>query len=527
MAKLSFTMSHNGDGGSSISINFSDRTVTISENHRNFKAASAILQAGKLGPDAEATLRNLVDLPRAIERWSKGAFEIDSERRVVKYAGEQLPTEFQNKILTLLAADNDNWVAFANFYARLQKNPSFRARQQAWKFLAAKGLPIDKEGFFYAYKGVKRNFKDAHSGLFDNSPGRVHYMDPGKVSDDPAITCHVGFHSGTFTYAKGYGDKLIITRVDPAHIRCVPKDTSEKLRHNAYAIVGEATSRRFACEVWEPKSDDYCNNYVKPKGLPSYAVQLTSEAGLPSHAEKLAKLGEVLKFPVELVSVLFREALQSKDRILVQGLGCAQDAKLIRDLVGGVVLERFQDELPEIRPVEAEEQTSSKEQQQPTPAAAAAASADEVTSKPESETSPRPMTRDDLRAKAKEHGLAGYSKLSAKQLRAWWDSFEAKPDSEESTPATNPTKEVAAPDSKAPRPATKSDSMDLKSLRQAVRSFAIPGTGKLGAGHLRTLLAILEQRKAVRDDFLFPDISGEGAEKRRYEKLIQTIKDKQ
>lgn len=123
--------------------------------------------------------------------------------------------------------------------AWLHKNPSFRSRTQLFDFMKHIGIPIEPNGTFLAYKGVRNDYKDAHSGTVDNSPGTHHTMPRNLISDDPNQTCHFGFHVGALGYASTFSQRTVVVRVDPEHVVCVPNDyNGQKMRVCDYTVVG-------------------------------------------------------------------------------------------------------------------------------------------------------------------------------------------------------------------------------------------------------------------------------------------------
>lgn len=129
------------------------------------------------------------------------------------------------------------------FYERLDRNPSYRSREQAYNFLAHTNIAIQPDGTFLAYKSVQADLFDKHSGTIKNEPGAVIKMPRNRISDDPEKHCHVGLHVGAEYYATKWfassGDQVVIVEVDPEHIVCVPEDHSaQKMRVCEYKVVG-------------------------------------------------------------------------------------------------------------------------------------------------------------------------------------------------------------------------------------------------------------------------------------------------
>ena len=76
-----------------------------------------------------------------------------------------------------------------NFMANVQLNPSKRASDELLQFLEYGDLPITPDGCFLAYKKVREDYRDCHSGTIDNSVGAFVSMPRNAVQDDPHITC--------------------------------------------------------------------------------------------------------------------------------------------------------------------------------------------------------------------------------------------------------------------------------------------------------------------------------------------------
>jgi hypothetical protein len=176
---------------------------------------------------------------RSIESWAKGQFTFNGTAFL--YKGEPIPNELNKRVIDL-ASDGASPTPLFKFWERLQRNPSFRSVAQLYTFLAHKNIPIGPDGCFYAYKRVNSDYTDCHTRTIDNSPGTKHEMPRNKISDDPNLDCHFGFHVGAYAYANtfnGGGGKVVICKVDPEHVVCVPYDASaQKMRVCKYEVYG-------------------------------------------------------------------------------------------------------------------------------------------------------------------------------------------------------------------------------------------------------------------------------------------------
>jgi len=129
------------------------------------------------------------------------------------------------------------------FVIRLQNNPSRRAVQELYKFLEHKNLGISVNGNLIAYKAVRNNYTDKHTGRFDNSIGNVLEMSRNQVDDDKDNGCSYGFHAGSLKYATEFAsdnDRVVLVEIDPADVVSIPTDCEyQKLRTCKYKVISE------------------------------------------------------------------------------------------------------------------------------------------------------------------------------------------------------------------------------------------------------------------------------------------------
>lgn len=153
-------------------------------------------------------------------------------------------------------------VPIFKFITRLQNNPSKRAVDELYKFLEHKNLPLTDSGTFLAYKAVRDDFTDKHTGKFFNGVGEVLEMPRNKVDDDKNVGCSYGFHAGTLQYASdfmgGYGH-LMVVEIDPADVVSIPVDCEfQKLRTCKYKVVAEYEG---ALDEFKVYRSDYPTDY--------------------------------------------------------------------------------------------------------------------------------------------------------------------------------------------------------------------------------------------------------------------------
>ena len=210
---------------------------TMTCNHPSFTEALTCLATGDID-----TLDSLFDVSESITRKfnadNVGGIEITDG--VIYYQGEPLHNYVVDRIFDFM----DEGLPFqplAKFLEKLMANPSRRAVSELYKFLEHKHLPICEDGDFLAYKSVREDYMDHHSGKFYNGVGEVLDMPRNAVCDDADVGCSYGFHAGSYEYAKTFGggnSRLVIVKINPSDVVSVPKDCDcQKLRTARYEVV--------------------------------------------------------------------------------------------------------------------------------------------------------------------------------------------------------------------------------------------------------------------------------------------------
>lgn len=218
----------------SITVIDGPRLVTVPRTAINFSN----LKDALLAEDWDRSRQHLTP-GLSLETWARGRFSLDGNS--VLFDGRHLPAEINDRIVQMAAAGESPEPLF-RFWERLQLNPSARSVSQLWNFLALCGIPLTSDGHFLAYKGIRSDMRDKRTGQIDNSPGQVIRVQRNQVSDDPDEPCHFGLHVGSLEYATDFGEQVVIAKVDPRDVVCVPNDHSyQKMRVCEYRVVGFAT----------------------------------------------------------------------------------------------------------------------------------------------------------------------------------------------------------------------------------------------------------------------------------------------
>ena len=201
------------------------------------------------GPTLE--LLDAMDMKTAVETYTVGLLSVNPIG--VTYAGRPIHTIDAERLMAFMR-DKLSYKPIANYIARKMKNPSPRAIKEMYNFLEHKGMPLTLRGTFIAYKGVATDFwsirgnKDTvvlqgevnAKGQILNTIGATIEVERSSVDDDFRQACGAGLHVGSLSYAKGWGQQVILVEVDPADVVSVPDDCScQKLRCCKYTVVGE------------------------------------------------------------------------------------------------------------------------------------------------------------------------------------------------------------------------------------------------------------------------------------------------
>lgn len=167
--------------------------------------------------------------------------DITLEGNEVKYKGELVAGTLGRRIVDLqhkgLPVDY-----LVKFLENLMLNPSKRAVDELYDFLEVSKLPITDDGHFLAYKSVRQDFTDHHTGKMDNSVGVIVEMPRNKVDEDKNRTCSAGLHFAAHEYAKGFGasGRMVVLKINPRDVVTIPSDyNNQKGRACRYEILEE------------------------------------------------------------------------------------------------------------------------------------------------------------------------------------------------------------------------------------------------------------------------------------------------
>lgn len=219
--------------------------------------------------DAAVELARPVEkLVQQIQQASKGNLDPSNFRRTagkiqvtewgVTLDGNALHGVVIDRLMEVLrlGLDVQPWV---NFVQKLYQNPSSVSRNELYLWMEKAEMPITADGDFIAYKKVRHDYRDVHSGRFDNSVGKVVEMSRLDVDDDRNRTCSAGLHFCSKGYLPSFGGSRVMTlKINPADVVSIPSDyNNTKGRTWRYEVVGEVTPDEAQARQWDVYTDEY------------------------------------------------------------------------------------------------------------------------------------------------------------------------------------------------------------------------------------------------------------------------------
>jgi hypothetical protein len=221
--------------GTTISFMYNSKFQQVHLSHPKFQEIVTLCKDGDFG-----TAASLVDLKSIVSNALAGS---DAELRDdnVYYKGKIVRSVLAQRIISM-AREGFEAAPLLLFLENLMLNPSNRAVEELYGFLEASSLPITDDGCFLAYKSVRQDYMDHHSGTMDNSVGSVVSMERNKVDEDKDRTCSYGLHFAAHEYAAGFGSsgRMVVLKINPRDVVAIPSDyANQKGRCARYEVIEE------------------------------------------------------------------------------------------------------------------------------------------------------------------------------------------------------------------------------------------------------------------------------------------------
>lgn len=227
--------------GNTLTIFFCGKVYTIDQTVKNYEEILSLVKA-RNWDDLQAQL----DIATLVAKKSNGRAEVVGD--AVYLDGLELRGVLTERILGML---QEGWDVepMLRFLENVAKNPAKWSIEELYLFLETNNLPITEDGCFLAYKVVREDYKDCHTGRVSNHIGAKPGQDPGtemtreQVDPNRNNTCSKGYHFCSLGYIghfAGGSNRLMIVKVNPADVVSIPSDyQNTKGRCWTYEVVDE------------------------------------------------------------------------------------------------------------------------------------------------------------------------------------------------------------------------------------------------------------------------------------------------
>lgn len=221
------------------------------ENHPNLTKVRDAIKARAPADELRALMDVVSTIKAALSPVAKTGAGITVTREGVFYGGEEIHMSVTERIIQH-SSEGLPVEPLCNFLEKLLGgNQRREAVLSLYDFLEANNIPITEDGDFIVYKKVRNDYKDIHSGTFDNSVGAKPRVPAWQVEADRDQTCAKGLHVCSRAYlphfGSGDGNRVVICKVNPADVVAVPRDyNNSKMRVCGYEVIGELNDKQKA-----------------------------------------------------------------------------------------------------------------------------------------------------------------------------------------------------------------------------------------------------------------------------------------
>jgi len=292
----------------------------------------------------EDKILELVDTKTAITKAvTPLGFYIDDEN-FLYYDGKKVPSDLAfivkgfKEIYSDVSDDEiEDLQPLKNFIVKLFKNPNYENIEDIYSFLQKGKLPITDNGNFLAYKVVRSDFKDCHTGTIDNSPGSEPSMDRSACDLSRHNTCSSGLHFCSKSYIGSFGtssSKIVEVEVSPEDVTSIPSDYNDaKGRCCKYKVIreikeGDLCGHKVVYRTPEPEvvvevAKDVVNDYTPSEE----SKQVIKDGGFVTEVPKAVESKVCSKCKVVKPLVMFPKDKSTKSGYYSQCKECKNSSK--------------------------------------------------------------------------------------------------------------------------------------------------------------------------------------------------------
>lgn len=221
--------------GTNVTVVIDGKPHTVAKAHPTYQKVVDAIKAGEWDK-----VKQIIDPVKVVLNYGKGNVSIQGDKLFWK--GEPFAGVLATRMISMLE-EGFTIEPMVNFMENLMTNPSKRAVTELYGFMEKNNLPLTPDGHFLAYKKVRNDFKDIHSGTMLNAPGCVVEMERNQVDDNKDVTCSTGLHFCGLSYLPHFGggdSRVVIVKINPRDVVSIPSDYNDaKGRACRYTVIGE------------------------------------------------------------------------------------------------------------------------------------------------------------------------------------------------------------------------------------------------------------------------------------------------
>lgn len=295
----------------SVSDNFTSECLTFREGQGNYLFMKQLIETGNY-----ELVFSLNDPSFFAELNFDGLIKVDRKGSEIKYY--LITEEKEISIPKFGEAVKDfcsDIYSYANaeylklFLSRLLKNESKQEIPHFLFYLSQQKFIILETGDLIAYKAVREDLYDKHSGTILNSIGSVIKMERSKVTQDSLQPCAPGLHVGTKDYIQNYArseSRYLAVKIRPEDLVSVPGINEGKIRVCEYEVLCEVSMETILTKHTLITKEEFLNN----NGLISKTLP---KIKLPKISEDNAKKLKDLSLPQRVISWVLSKINRSKN----------------------------------------------------------------------------------------------------------------------------------------------------------------------------------------------------------------------
>lgn len=221
-----------------LAIFYNGQMWNVSKDHPNFETIRTAID----NKDYDS-IPGLIDITKTVTQWFIKNTNVEVKNGIIWFDGKPVPERTSQKALDMIAAGNSA-EPLIRFLMKVRQNPSYSSQEELLLFLQANNFMIHEDGDILAYKSVRADYTDIHSGKFLNNLGAIHQVPRSEVDDNRHNTCSKGFHFAAYQYASTWAGgaigHLMLLKIHPADVVSIPNDyNNQKGRCCRYEVIAE------------------------------------------------------------------------------------------------------------------------------------------------------------------------------------------------------------------------------------------------------------------------------------------------